>query len=102
MIDSEYPWFQLTSGDRLEQGDILEACTVFLPPEELIRGETALGNFEAEERDLIVLSQSCDLVKGREKVSDVVCCAIWNVDGFKSGHLATSKGLEEVRRGILP
>jgi hypothetical protein len=58
--------------------------------------------FEAEERNLILLSQTCDLVKGREKVSDIICCPIWDLDQFKSGHLATPKGREEVRRGILP
>ena len=30
-----YPWFELASGDDLEQGDILDDCPVFLPPDEL-------------------------------------------------------------------
>ena len=102
MDSISYPWYALTSGDHLEQGDVLESCTVFLPPDELVRGESMTGAFEAEARDLIVMSQSCDLVLGREKVSEVVCCAIWEVGQFASGHLGTAKGLEEVRRGILP
>jgi hypothetical protein len=97
-----YPWYSLISGDNLEQGDILESCTVFLAPDEIIRGESATGAFEAEERDLIVLSQSCDLVKGREKISEVVCAPIWEIKRYRTGHLSTAKGLEEVRRGILP
>jgi len=102
MVFTAYPWYALTSGENLEQGDILESCTVFLPPDELVRGESAIGAFEAEERDLIILSQSCDLVTGREKVSEVVCCASWEINQYSSGHLGTAKGLEEVRRGILP
>jgi hypothetical protein len=47
---ADYPWYALTSGDHLEQGDILESCTVFLPPDELVRGESIAGAFEAEER----------------------------------------------------
>ncbi len=30
-----YPWYQALSGDDIEQGDIFEACPVFLPPEDL-------------------------------------------------------------------
>ena len=99
---ANYPWYAPTSGEHLEQGDILESCTVFLPPDELVRGELTSGAFEAEARDLIVLSQSCDLIERREKVSEVVCCAIWEIGQYSSGHLSTAKGLEEVRRGVLP
>ncbi|HXD86795.1 MAG TPA: hypothetical protein VN641_09885 [Urbifossiella sp.] len=98
----DYPWYAPVSNDDLEQGDILESCTVFMPPDELVRGESTIGAFEAEQRDLVVVTQSCDLVLGREKVSDVICCGIWETDQFETGHLATAKGLEEVRRGFLP
>lgn len=53
-----------------------------------------------EERDLIVLSQSCDLVN--QKVQNVLMCTLWYGSEFTSGHLATPKGLEDVRRGNLP
>ena len=49
MDPTAYPWYSLASGEHLEQGDVLEACTVFLPPDELIRGESSFGAFEAFE-----------------------------------------------------
>ncbi len=102
MTDPAYPWYAAVSGDELEQGEILESCTVFLPPDELVRGESVAGMYEAESRDLVVLSQTCDLAKGREKVSDIVCCPVWALDRYREGHLSTPKGREEIRRGILP
>lgn len=53
-------------------------------------------------RDLIVLSQTCDLIAGREKVSDVLFCAVWQRSELTEGHLATAKGMEDARRGNMP
>lgn len=73
---------------------------MFLPSEELAEGLLATATFRWEERD--VLSQSCDLVKGREKVTDVLLCAAWQRSELTTGYLASNKGLEEARRGNLP
>jgi hypothetical protein len=101
MADLVYPWYQAVTGDDLEQGDILEACPVFRPPDDLGEGQAAF--FDAEARDVIVVSQSCDMVKGREKLSDVLLCPVWRLSQFAAGHhLATAKGREEARRGHLP
>jgi hypothetical protein len=71
MSAADYPWYQDVAGDDLEQGDLFEACPVFLPPDDLADALSTTSTFRWEERDLIVLSQSCDLVEGREKVSDL-------------------------------
>lgn len=97
-----YPWYQAFRGDEIEQGDIFEACPVFLPPEDLAEGPLTTATFRWEERDLIVLSQSCDLVKGRERITDVLLCAVWRRSELTEGHLATNKGMEDARRGSLP
>jgi len=98
-----YPWYQALSGDDIEQGDILESCPVFLPPEDLAVGSLAQeAKFRWEDRDVIVLSQSCDLVKGREKVAEVLLCAVWRRSELTEGPLATPKGMEDARRGNLP
>jgi hypothetical protein len=102
MSTPTYPWYQALRGDEIEQGDLFEACPVFVPPEDLAEGPLANAVFRWEERDLIVLSQSCDLVKGREKVSDVLLCAAWRRSELTEGHLATAKGMENARRGNLP
>ncbi len=102
MID--YPWYTLVSGDSLEQGDILRHCAVFLPPSGLLVGkalpEEVAAEFEWVERDVIVLSQTCDLVRSREKVTEVLLSAIWSCAEV-GGHLATPKGNRSHPGGIF-
>ena len=104
VLKMTYPWYCLVNGDELEQGDILENCPVFSPPSDLTLNslEDAEADFTWEERDVIIMSQSCDLVKGREKVTEVLLCAVWNRSELTEGHLSTDKGMEDVRRGQLP
>ena len=97
-----YPWYAPVGGDDLEQGDILESCPVFLPPDNLAEEMPSATDFRWEERDLILLSQTCDLVKGREKLDEVLFCAVWRRSELTEGHLATNKGMEDARRGNLP
>lgn len=101
-----YPWYAIVSGDAIEQGDILQGCPVFLPPDGLpptdfAENQQAIAEFDWIERDVIVVTQTCDLVKGREKVTEVLLCAIWSCAEV-GGHLATPKGMEDARRGNLP
>lgn len=102
MDPASYPWFGLVNGSALEQGDILEACNVFLPPEELAAGDFSSDDvtFLVEQRDVIVMSQTCDIVAG--KISEVLLCPVWSRSELKDGHLSTLKGLEDARRGNLP
>ena len=104
MPPNPFPWYEAVTGDELEQGDLLDACPVFRPPDELSEwDETAPVFFETEGRNVIVVSQACDLVKGREKLSEVLLCPVWNLSSFRAGdHLSTVKGREEARRGMLP
>ena len=104
MAETAYPWYHLVTGDSLEQGEFLEAFPVFRPPPELDSWEEASSAFfEFEDRDVVVVSQTCDLVKGREKLSEVLLCPIWDLSNFAvDNHLATAKGREEARRGQLP
>ena len=98
-MTKRYPWYDIVEGNDLEQGDIIESCPVAVATET----ETPDGRWKLqwEERDLIVLSQSCDLVIGREKVSEVLMAAVWRQSEL-NGHLATNRGLEDARRGNLP
>ena len=62
--EQQYPWYSLAERDDLEQGDILESCRVFSPPADLADDSRAEhATFGHTERDVIVMSQSCDLVK---------------------------------------
>ncbi len=99
-----YPWFDIANGDLIEQGDSLEDCPVFLPPTDidLTTDRPVIANFKWEIRDLIILSQSCDLTKQREKVDDVLLCAVWKRSQMTTGHFSNDVGLEDARKGRLP
>lgn len=102
----EYPWFYVIEGDDIEQGDILEDFPVFVPPDDLIvnvaeRPSSAI--FKWRIQDLVVMSQSCDLVKDREKVDDILLCAVWKrSDLAEDPLLGKPAGMEEARKGRLP
>ena len=101
-----YPWYSLVNGDELEQGDILEHCPVFTPPHDLTLNslEDQEADFTWEKRDVIIMSQSCDLVKGREKVEEVLLCTVWNrseLAELPGGDLSAKGGMEQVRKGRL-
>lgn len=97
---NSYPWYAVVEESAIQQGDILQGVQLFVPPATLPAEESEIV-FDWIERDVIVMSQTCDLIEGREKVSEVLLCAVWSLDEL-SGHLATSKGREDARRGNLP
>ncbi len=100
-----YPWFGIVKGNEIEQGDLLEDCPVYFPNEELagfLDVHVSESVFEWEERDTVVMSQTCDMVKGRERISEVLLCPVWRRSDLNEGHLATDKGMENARRGNLP
>jgi hypothetical protein len=102
MAVPDYPWYAAVQSTALEQGDVFEGCPVFVPPTDLADGALDATTFEWDERDLIILTQSCDLAEGREKVEDVLLCAVWRRSELTEGHLASAKGMEDGRRGNLP
>lgn len=99
MNHEPFPWYDFVDGDDIEQGDIIPDCPCFQPDGQLVSGKKV--NIKWQRRDLIVLSQSCDLVQGREKLSNVLMASVWKQSEL-AGHLATPKGLEDARRGNLP
>ena len=96
-----YPWYECVSGEDLQQGDIIEQCPLFSPPSDLrkVKSETT---FERVTRNVIVISQSCDLVQNQKSLSQVLLCTVWDLSKFVEGHLATPKGKEDARRGNIP
>ena len=98
----EYPWYATVVGDDLEQGDILESCPVFLPPDGLADGALATAEFKWEDRDVVIMSQSCDMVSGRERLDEVLLCAVWKRSELTTGSLAKDSGMEMARLGRMP
>ena len=101
----DYPWFRLVEEDHLEQGDILDSCPVFSPPNELAEHDLAPEArvpFNCDRPDVLVMSQSCDLEKGREKVEEVLLCAVWQRSDFTEGTLSKLDDWENARKGRFP
>lgn len=87
-------WFEIIEGDELRQGDVICGCPVY-------RADTLPSGGEMdvtiELRDLIVMTQSCDLQKGREKVRQVVFCNAPLLSSVKAqaGHVLANKNNRE-------
>jgi len=103
VAEQNYPWFTLVTGDDLEQGDILEKCAVFSPPDSLSSGATS-AEFEENIYNVIIVSQSCDITKRSDALSHVLLCSVWTIDELMAnrGMRAKRDELENLRRGKRP
>lgn len=79
------PWFELAQGTELQQGDILRFCPVPIlpthyPPDADTLSVDAPLTIEGvlETRNVVVLSQSCDLIN--KKLSSVIVAPFWPVE----------------------
>lgn len=98
-----YPWYGVVEDDSLEQGDFFFACPV-LEPYPIQTDPAAESDVQAivREYDVLVLSQSCDLVNG--KLETVLVCPHWPIQDFEEQEefFRTPKGKEDIRRGNVP
>lgn len=105
---SRFPWYEIVEGDELEQGDIFEQCPIFKIESPFSYGEFQTADFEPQfknwEYDVIVITQSCDLIKDYPKVEEVLLCAMWGLDELaqENDFVRHEKGREEIRRGNVP
>src|SRR5215469_777762 len=75
-------WYELVSGRELMQGDFLEGCPVFRPPADLTWpvSQERSYQFVATSLDVVIMSQSCDLVEGQKsEMTLVLLCPIWTL-----------------------
>ncbi|MEA2822757.1 MAG: hypothetical protein QOJ86_4761 [Bradyrhizobium sp.] len=86
-------WYEEVMGSDLEQGDILTDCPTYHP---IYPGSSATNTVSVlrNDFDLVVLSQSCDLVTGREKLANVVLCPFFSKQAIEadSVHPLSRKG----------
>jgi hypothetical protein len=97
-------WFEVVSGTSLEQGDIVSNCPVYsvIYPSD---PEKEVSDIDKTTYELIILSQSCDLVEGRENVSSVVLCSIASMEQINrmEKHALKRKGrLEQAAKNKEP
>lgn len=90
-------WYSIVEGSDIEQGDIIARCPIFYPIADESGSELADYNctLEFQEYDVIVLSQTCDLVAGRKKLDHVLLCALFEKSWIDSSseHLLNQKGM---------
>jgi hypothetical protein len=87
-------WYEVVGGPGLAQGDVLLECPVPQVEEYSIPLPDSF-DVAVDYRDLVVLSQSCDLVN--DKVSEVMLAAIQNYDQLVINEGATNTIIKSSR-----
>jgi hypothetical protein len=92
-------WYEITDGSDLQQGDIITACPIYSA---VTNGKNTVCEaqnveFEINTFDVIVLSQTCDLVAGQEKIDHVILCALATIAVIKEDedHDLHNKGMRK-------
>ncbi|MCK5269366.1 MAG: hypothetical protein KAJ46_01225 [Sedimentisphaerales bacterium] len=102
----DYPWYEIVNGNEIKQGDIIDNCPVFIIPQNLTADissiETEGSEIKYEEQNVIVMSQTCDMAKDKEKIADVLLCAIWEKSEINNLKTSQKVSLENARKGRLP
>ncbi|MCG2789858.1 MAG: hypothetical protein L6405_07940, partial [Actinomycetia bacterium] len=77
----ENQWYkEIEDKEILLQGDIINNCPIIIPPNtKYKKGEIITS--EVEEYNVIIMSQSCDLV--RKKIEFVLVSPIWTLGEFE-------------------
>lgn len=98
-MPEEYPWYEIVDGqENPMQGDFIMSCPVVVPPAGTYgTGDTVKA--EIVEYDVIVMSQSCDLVQ--QKIDLVLLSPFWHLNDFgnHNSFFKGSTGKEELRKG---
>jgi len=101
-----YPWYDKVGGNDIQQGDILENCPGFILPSEIQISPSSITSepweVRFEFRDVIVMSQACDMIKGQEKISEVLLCGIWMKSDFTEGFMSKKEHWNMARKGQVP
>lgn len=101
-------WYEVVEGAELQQGDLLRAFLVAKPLENIevgVDGVPMPSPLQIETHDIIVLTQSCDLVN--QKTNSLIVCPHFRlVDIVVPDHVRNNPKLfakfhEQIRRGWL-
>lgn len=75
-------WYEVSEGEQFSQGEILTGFPVFIPPVGMLfEGEGAEDDGDIVLYDMIVLTQTCDLVNA-SKVRTVLACPMFTIPEF--------------------
>ena len=95
-----YPWYEIVDANgKLLQGDFINSCPVVIPPSHIELGKVKV---DVIEYDVVIMSQSCDLVQG--KLDLVLVCPVWPLSEFekRSAFFKSREGKEAMRRENVP
>jgi hypothetical protein len=94
----KYPWYEVVDGEQLEQGDLLSACPVLIPSlPEVQAVEGAMIASEVLTYDVVIMTQSCDLVN--DKTTEVILCPHWDLSD--AGNVEPSLATKDARNAII-
>ncbi|MBI3245438.1 MAG: hypothetical protein HYZ50_02890 [Deltaproteobacteria bacterium] len=106
----EYPWYEMVNGPSLQQGDLFDRCPILIPQVTLPESVEVLESVgremhldgEVQDFNVVVMSQSCDLVN--DKLAHVMVCAHWSLEeiGQENDYLKSKRGKEALRQGNIP
>ena len=94
---TDYPWYTIAgTTDGLNQGDFVFSCPILEPIHDL---ETEKIKANYSEYDVIIMSQSCDLVN--EKLDIVLVCPFWTLSDIEKRNpwFTSGKNKEKLRKG---
>jgi hypothetical protein len=91
-------WYETVEGATLEQGDVLFACPIVVPPPNLTFPlSSATSPAELQLTDVVVMTQSCDLVN--DKLEDIILCPHWDLK--EAGKMDPALGKKDTWKLIL-
>lgn len=112
-MSNQYPWYEVVNEPQtLEQGDLLFNCPVAVPiwkPSSKELSEAKMYQIESEVAfyDVVIMSQTCDLVNNKLKFALV--CPHWSLEEFEESDVLRAKSKkakrsikENIRRGYAP
>lgn len=104
-----YPWYNslVNSSSDLQQGDIFLKCPIIIPPSvESHVGDELEDTLQIKELNLIILTQSCDLLvrdSGKPKVDQIITCEIiFKRELVNDVIFGSNKNWDNARQGKFP
>jgi hypothetical protein len=95
-----YPWYCiLNDNDPLQQGDFINSCPIIIPTINIHSKEI---DTKVREYNVVVMSQSCDLIQG--KVDLVLVCPIWTFKEIEEENefYKSTRWKNTLRLGYIP
>lgn len=90
-----FDWYAQVDSTEIEQGDILLDIEIPVPREPTAEGVPV----DYETRDLIVMTQSCDIPKS--SCSHIILCPVWSISAVAqlNSWFGSNPGKESIRQG---